>query len=116
MIYAAWFDLHNDDIIVDHPTAMRVYARLLRNPLIFMQPQDVKAWALADQMGVDKKSVHAALALLIARGYAIDHGRSLNNVRRLTLAMERPERAPDVASDNDEDATRRPKRTTSPAA
>jgi hypothetical protein len=44
MIYAAWFDLHNDDIIVAHPTAMRVYAVLLRNPLIFMQPQDVKAW------------------------------------------------------------------------
>jgi hypothetical protein len=89
VIYAAWFDLHSDDSVVDHPIALRVYARLVRNPLIFMQPQDVKAWALAAEMHVNKQSVSAALALLIKRGYAIEHGRSVHNVRRLTLAMER---------------------------
>jgi hypothetical protein len=96
MIYAAWFDIHNDDEIVDHPTALRVYARLLRNPLIFMQPQDVKAWTLAEDMRVKRESVQVALSLLIDRGYVIDHGRSLNNVRRLTLAMERAPQSPDV--------------------
>lgn len=96
MIYAAWFDLHNDDVVVDHPTAMRVYARLLRNPLIFMQPQDVKGWVMAGEMGVKPKSVYRAIDLLVERGYAIDHGRSMNNVRRLTLAIERPKTAPDL--------------------
>jgi hypothetical protein len=89
MIYAAWFDLHNDDTIVDHPTAMRVYARLLRNPLIFIKPQDVKAWALAEQMHTHRDRVNAALELLVKRGYVIEHARGTNNVRRLTLAMER---------------------------
>jgi hypothetical protein len=98
MIYAAWFDIHNDDEIVDHPTALRVYARLLRNPLIFMQPQDVKAWTLAEDMRVKRESVQVALSLLIDRGYVIDHGRSQNNVRRLTLAMERAPQSPDVGS------------------
>jgi hypothetical protein len=97
MIYAAWFDIHNDDEIVDHPTALRVYARLLRNPLIFMQPQDVKAWTLAEEMRVNPKSVQLALSLLIDRGYAIDHGRSFHNVRRLTLTMERTPQSPDIS-------------------
>lgn len=96
MIYAAWFDLHNDDVVVDHPTAMRVYARLLRNPLIFMQPQDVKAWVLAKEMGVKEHSVGAALRLLIERGYVLEHERGLNRVRRVTLAIERPEGAPAI--------------------
>lgn len=96
MIYAAWFDLHNDDVIVAHPTALRVYARLVRNPLIFMHAQDVKAWVYAAEMKVQPRSVYAAINLLIARGYAIDHGRSVNRVRRLTLTMERPDGAPDI--------------------
>lgn len=104
MIYAAWFDLHNDDVVVDHPTAMRVYARLLRNPLIFMLPQDVKGWLIADDMKVQPRSVYRAIDLLIERGYVIDHGRGTNNVRRLTLAMERPKTAPEI--------THAPKRTT----
>ncbi len=108
MIYSAWFDLHNDDIVVDHPVAMRVYARLLRNPKIFMEAQDVKAWALAKEMKVKSASVSAALTLLIERGYVIAHGRSVNNVRRLTLAMDRADNAPEVGC--------APKRTTTSAA
>jgi hypothetical protein len=89
VIFEAWFEIHNDDAVVDHPVALRVYARLVRNPLIFLQPQDVKAWALANEMHVHRQSVAAALALLVQRGYAIDHGRGAHHVRRLTLALER---------------------------
>ena len=89
MMFAAWFALHEDNVVVDNPTAMRVYARLLRNPLIFAQPQDVKAWLLAEEMRVHPTSVQAALKLLIDRGYVIDHGRGVHNVRRLTVVVER---------------------------
>ena len=91
MIYSAWFDLHNDDVVVAHPTALRVYAHLLRNPMIFMQAQDVKAWAIAKQLKTNKGRVLKALNLLVGRGYVIEHDRGANNVRRVTLAMERRE-------------------------
>lgn len=89
MIYPAWFELYSDTVIIDHPTALRVYARLVRNPRIFMEPQDVKAWALALDMHTHRDRVNGALDLLLARGYAIEHPRGLNNVRRITLAIER---------------------------
>lgn len=89
-MFAAWFAIHEDDEVVDHPTALRVYARLLRNPRIFTEAQDVKAWALAEEMHADRGSVNAALNLLIERGYAISHGVGLNRVRRLTLAVSAP--------------------------
>lgn len=91
-MFSAWFALHEDDVIVDHPTAMRVYARLLRNPRIFTEPQDVKAWAMADDLHTHRDRVNAALDLLVERGYVVEHKRGLNQVRRLTLAIERPER------------------------
>lgn len=98
VMFAAWFDIHSDDAIVDHPTALRVYARLLRNPRIFTEPQDVKAWVLAEQMHAHRDRVNAALDLLVERGYAISHGRGLNRVRRLTLAITR--QVPDPASES----------------
>jgi Mn-dependent DtxR family transcriptional regulator len=88
-MFAAWFEIHDDDTIVDSPTALRVYARLLRNPLIFTEPQDVKAWVLAGEMKVHPTSVQAAIQLLVDRGYVIDHGRGVHNVRRLTIAIAR---------------------------
>jgi hypothetical protein len=96
MIYAAWFDLHNDDAVIDHPTAMRVYARLVRNPLIFLTPQEIKTWALADDMHTHRDRVKAALDLLVERGYVIEHPRGTNGVRRLTLAMDREQSAPTI--------------------
>lgn len=89
MIYAAWFELHNDDVIVAHPTALRVYAHLLRNPLVFMHAQPVKTWLIAQLLHADKGNVIAALNLLVARGYVIEHARGEKNVRQVTLAMER---------------------------
>lgn len=104
MIYSAWFDLHNDDVIVAHPTALRVYAVLLRNPLVFMRPQAVKMWLIADQLRVEKKSAIAALNLLVARGYVIEHEREMNNVRTVTLAIDRV--APAVSSTPKDTASR----------
>ena len=89
MIYAAWFDLHNDDTIVAHPTALRVYAHLLRNPLAFMHPQEVKVWLIADRLHTNKRRVIDALNLLILRGYVLEHHRGANNARRLSLLIER---------------------------
>lgn len=96
-MFAAWFAIHEDDAVVDHPTALRVYARLLRNPRIFTEAQDVKAWALAQEMRADRGSVNAALDLLVERGYAISHGVGLNRVRRLTIAIAAPANASSAA-------------------
>lgn len=89
MVYPAWFALHDDNVIADHPTASRVYARLLRLDKIFLEPHDVKAWLLAEQMGCTRKSVGRAIRLLIARGYVVEHAPGFNNVFRLTLAIDR---------------------------
>ena len=51
--------------------------------------QDVKAWLLAEQLGMGRDSVNGALNLLVDRGYLIDHGRGQNKVRRLTVAIIR---------------------------
>ncbi len=89
MVFPAWFALHDDDVIADHPTALRVYARLLRLPKIFLEPHDVKAWLLAEQIGSTRKAVGRAIRLLIARGYVVEHAPGFNNVFRLTLAIDR---------------------------
>lgn len=92
MTYAAWYELHDDDAVVDHPTALRVYARLLRRgAAIFRTPQAVKIWLLAEQMRAHRESVIVALDLLIRRGYVVEHGREMNNVRRITIAKIRAE-------------------------
>lgn len=103
MTFAAWFELHNDDAIVAHPTALRVYALLLRNPKIFTDPQETKVWWLADNLGAKRDTVIHALELLIARGYVVEHARGPNQVRRLTVAVLRsdsgrpPNRTPSSA-------------------
>lgn len=89
MTFAAWFELHADDEIVAHPTALRVYALLLRNSRIFTEPQDTKVWWLADKLGAERETVRRALELLIARGYVVEHERGFNNVRRVTVAVVR---------------------------
>ena len=98
-MFAAWFDIHDDAAVVDHPTALRVYARLLRNARIFTEPQDVKAWALAAELRTHRDRVNAALDLLVERGYLVDHERGLNRVRRLTVAIVRQGQNPVVESD-----------------
>lgn len=91
MIFPAWFDLATDDEIAAQPTALRVYARLIKDyhPSIFFAPQEVKAWALAEMLGTHRDRVADAIALLIERGYVVEHGRAMSNVRLLILPMER---------------------------
>ena len=89
MIYAAWFDIHNDDVIVAHPTALRVYAHLVRNPTAFMQPHELKIWLIARQLRTNNRRVINALNLLVSRGYVLEHARGDNKARRVTIAMER---------------------------
>lgn len=99
MTFAAFFDLHADDEIVARPTALRVYARLLRDPRIFFTPVEVKEWALAETLGTKAETVRHALRLLISRGYLIEHGRSVHNTRRLQVPLTRqsaPESAPQI--------------------
>ena len=91
MIYPAWFDFINDDAVVDHPAAFRLYGRLLRNPYILFKPYTFKEWFYAEQMKTDRKTVRRAIRLLIARGYVLDHGRGQNNTRTITIATERTE-------------------------
>ncbi len=89
MTFAAWFDLHADDVVAEQPTALRVYAWLLRNDRILEEPQEIKAWVVAEQLHVHRDSVKAALMVLIERGYVVEHPRGYNNVRRLSVATER---------------------------
>jgi hypothetical protein len=72
-MFPAFFDLISDDAIVAHPTAIRVWAVLARNPLILYEPQRVPAWHLADTLHVERNTASRCLALLIARGYVIEH-------------------------------------------
>lgn len=90
MTFPAWFDLHRDRVITNSPSTIRVYAWLIANyPRIFFEPQDVKAWAIAEDEHMGRDSVNGALDLLTSRGYLLDHGRGQNNVRRLTIAISR---------------------------
>jgi DNA-binding MarR family transcriptional regulator len=87
--FPAWFELYRDRIISQKPSACRVYAYLLENPRCQFEIQDVKAWLVAEELGMARDSVNEALNLLIQRGYVLDHGRGQNNVRRLTVAITR---------------------------
>lgn len=78
-----------DPIIAAHPASQRVYLRLVA-VLDFTTPRDVKAWVLAEELCLKKITVIHALTLLVDRGFLIDRGRSMNRVRRLTLAWSRP--------------------------
>src|SRR4051812_12154312 len=88
MTYPAWFALHEDDAVAASPTALRVYAHLVRMPNVFFEPQDVKVWLIAERLHTHRDRVTAAIALLVERGYVREHDRGLNNVRRVTLLMQ----------------------------
>ncbi len=87
--YPAWFELHADDAIVRHGVALRVYAALVRNPSVFIEPQLVKIWAIAQAARSDEDSVRYAVNLLVEHGYLIEHERTNKGVRRLTAATHR---------------------------
>lgn len=90
MTFPAWFDLNRDPVIRDKPSAYSVYAHLIETyPRIFFEPTDAKAWLIAEVTGLARDSVNESLDLLINRGYLILHGRGLNNVRRVTMAITR---------------------------
>lgn len=89
MICPAFLELINDDAVRDHPTALRVYVQLARNPLIYVKPHDVKAWLMADDLHTHRDRIADAFRLLIARGYALEIERGSNNIRRLQLLIER---------------------------
>lgn len=89
MTFPAWYDLYADTVIARHPTALRVYAQLLRNESIFFEPQVIKAQVLADAVGTNRRRVQEALEMLVSRGYVIEHRRGHYQTRRLTLARVR---------------------------
>lgn len=78
-----------DPEILKRPAAQRIYAKLLKNPRIFYEPLDVKAWLWAEQMGMSPNTVNKALKTLIELGYLVEHGRAQNHVRRVTIATTR---------------------------
>lgn len=53
------------------------------------EPQEVKAWLLAERVKMRKQTVLRALDLMVARGFLLDHGRAENNVRRVSIASTR---------------------------
>lgn len=89
MTYAAWFELHDDAEILRRPLALRVYARLIRRPGIFFQPQSVKVQALALEVHAFRGDVAAALDLLTRRGFLAEHGKDAHGVRSLTVLQVR---------------------------
>lgn len=93
MTLPAIYDLLADDRV--SRTAHKVYVRLLQtHPRILSEPTEVKAWALARQLGTHRDRVNEAIERLLERGYLIDHGRGTNNVRRITVAVVREDRLP----------------------
>lgn len=88
--WPAWFELNKDPIVRARPAAQNVYSYLIEHyPRIFFEPQDVKAWAIAEALHIARDSANHALDLLIERRYLLDHGRGQNNVRRVTIALTR---------------------------
>jgi hypothetical protein len=88
-MFPALTDFPLDPVIGVHPAAQRIYLRLIAL-LDFSAPRDVKAWVLAEELCMKKTTVIHAFTTLVDRGFLIDHGRSMNNVRRFTLAWSRP--------------------------
>lgn len=88
-MFPALTDFPLDPVIGCHPAAQRIYLRLIAL-LDFSEPRDVKAWVLADELLMRKATVIKALGILVDRGFLIDRGRSMNNVRKFTLAWSRP--------------------------
>lgn len=64
----------------------RVY--MLHRPprLDFMQPRDVKVWAVAAELQMSPRKVRDALDWLTQKGFFEEHGRSTHGVRSLTVA------------------------------
>ena len=87
MTFPAWFDFARDSVMLQHPAALAVYAEVVRRPNCFHSPQEVKAWALAEQLGFEKETVLKAFNLLVDRGYLVEHSRAQNNIRRFTVAI-----------------------------
>lgn len=89
-VYPAWFDLHSDPAIVRRPTALRVYALIVRRgPDVFNDPQPVKVWHVADQLHTSHSRVRDALQRLTRRGYLTEHGRTAKGIRCLTVVQDR---------------------------
>lgn len=88
-MYPAWFDVHQDTEVAKRPTALRVYAYLLRDPRALFHPVPFKVEIVAAQLRTHRDRITEAVELLLSRGYVLDHGRGSNNVRRLTIALVR---------------------------
>jgi hypothetical protein len=86
MTFPAWFAFYRDPAMIRQPSACVVYAALLGIERIFYDPHPVKAWVLADELGLKKGTVLHALDALVAGGYLVEHDRSANNVRTFTVA------------------------------
>jgi predicted transcriptional regulator len=90
--FPALLALATDPVIATHPTAQRVYLHIL-NSLDFSQPRDVKGWVIAKELKVRTQTVYVSLDTLVERGFLVDQGRSVNNVRRFTLAWAQSDHA-----------------------
>lgn len=86
MTFPAWFDFTRDPVMLRHPATLAVYAAIIQRPRCFHDPQEVKAWLMADELGFEKETVLKALNLLVERGYLQEHERAQNNIRRFTVA------------------------------
>lgn len=86
-MFPAWFDFARDSVMLKHPATLAVYAHLVQLPRAFHDPQEIKAWWLADKLGFEKETVLEAFNLLVERGYLVEYSRGQNNVRRFTVCI-----------------------------
>lgn len=77
-----------------HPSACTVYASILGLDKIMYVPRPIKAWVLAEALGMEKATVLHALNLLVARNYLVEHKRSQNNVRVFSVVITREQEKP----------------------
>lgn len=89
--FPAFAELMRDPQVAERPAVQRVYVHLTEDPRILYEPRDVKAWLVAQQLGMSRDTVNDALDCLIKMGYLLDHGRGQNNVRRVSIIGKRPE-------------------------
>lgn len=93
MTFPAWFAFHRDPLLRRHTVAQTLYAEMLIRPDSLSIPVEVKGWAWAKLLGVDRANLVRALNLLVERGYLIEAAKVRpKDPRRFTVALTVAER------------------------
>jgi len=87
MTFPAWFAFHRHPALRRAVVANSVYSEMiLRNA--FFSPVEVKGWAWAETLDVERRNLWRAINLLVSLGFLVEHPRAhTKSPRRFTIAL-----------------------------